>query len=88
MNIIPNMLVKSTCVEDSLKIKKKDNLTWRLFMYLVQYKQGPIIGSVSSPNALAPLGDQGRISPYAGNINKISSRKMIRIKVQLSICGL
>ena len=57
MNIIPNMLVKSTCVEDSLKIKK-DNLTWRLFMYLVQYKQGLIIGSVSSPNALAPLGDQ------------------------------
>ena len=58
MNIIPNMLVKSTCVEDSLKIKKKDNLTRRLFMYLVQYKQGLIIGSVSSPNALAPLGDQ------------------------------
>lgn len=27
-------------------------------MYLVQYKQGLIIGSVSSPNALAPLGDQ------------------------------
>lgn len=51
-------------------------------MYLVQYKQGLIIGSVSSPNALAPLGDQGRISPYASNINKISSRKMIRIKVQ------
>lgn len=27
-------------------------------MYLVQYKQGLIIGSVSSLNALAPLGDQ------------------------------
>lgn len=51
-------------------------------MYLVQYKQGLIIGSVSSLNSLAPLGDQGRISPYASNINKISSRKMIRIKVQ------
>ena len=27
-------------------------------MYLVQYKQGLIIGSVSSLNSLAPLGDQ------------------------------
>lgn len=66
-----------------LENKKKDNLTRRLFMYLVQYKQGLIIGSVSSPNALiSSLGWPGRISPYAGNINKISSRKMIRIKVQ------
>ena len=52
-------------------------------MYLVQYKEGLIIGSVSSLNSLAPLGDQGRISPYASNINKISSRKMIRIQVHL-----
>ena len=52
-------------------------------MYLVQYKQG----SVSSLNSLAPLGDQGRISPYASNINKISSRKMIRIKVHYQFVG-
>ena len=39
------------------------------------------MSSVSSLNSLAPLGDQGRISPYAGNINKISGRKIIRIKV-------
>ena len=56
-------------------------------MYLVQYKQGLIIGSVSSLNSLAPLGDQGRISPYTSYINKISSRKMIRIKVHYQFVG-
>lgn len=56
-------------------------------MYLVQYKQGLIIGSVSSLNSLVSLGDQGRISPYAGNINKISGRKIIRIKVHYQFVG-
>ena len=56
-------------------------------MYLVQYKQELIIGSVSSLNSLAPLGDQGRISPYTSYINKISSRKMIRIKVHYQFVG-
>lgn len=56
-------------------------------MYLVQYKQGLLIGSVSSLNVLASLGDQGRISPYAGNINKISGRKIIRIKVHYQFVG-
>ena len=45
------------------------------------------MSSVSSLNSLAPLGDQGRISPYAGNINKISGRKIIRIKVHYQFVG-
>lgn len=56
-------------------------------MYLVQYKQGLLIGSVSSLNVLASLGDQVEFLLMLVISIRYQAKKIIRIKVHYQFVG-